>query len=290
MKLLELSLQNFQCLSGITKIQFSNIPSKHFSLFVSEDPEECQAIIDALEWVFLFSPIYTERWRLDDERIDHIGKLHDKISKSWNGDTTTVSLKISDGSHDYCFVRKLSNEVASGENITDSRFSNDASSFCIVKNGVALHHVEMHREIYRLLRTRVAGSFHWETLKNRKKQDDERFIEVMAPFFEGHNSPLIISQPAFTKDGASFKTWKPVLSLSNLQLFLFISPNDLLEREKADHWFNHVKSSVGLVCLLFQNGSPRCTTVHWGENSEHKSEWLEVALSSGQAFYQMPST
>jgi hypothetical protein len=286
MKLLELSLQNFQCLSGITKIQFSNNLPKHISLFVSQEPEGGQALVDALEWVFLFCPIYTERWRLDEERILYIDSLHNKINRSLNGNSTIVSLKIRDDGHDYSLIRKISKEITSGEKVSDSRFPNDQSVFCIIKNGVALHHDEMHHEIYRLLRTRVAGSFHWEQLKNEQNHSDERFIEVMTPFLDGHNSPLIVSQPMFSIDRAKFETWEPVLKLPNLQILLFTSPNDLLEREKASHWLNEIKSNIGLLCLFFQNSSPKCTTVHWGDNTAKNCDWLDYALGCGQAFYQ----
>jgi hypothetical protein len=287
MKLLELTLLNFQCLSGITKIQFSKNPSRNISLIVSQDPEEGQALVDALEWVFLFSPIYTERWTISEKLVIRIDQLHCKIKRSCNDNPTTVSLKLTDDGHKYSLIRKISKEIGSGENISDARFPNDHSTFAIIKDGVTLHHDEMHREIYRMLRTRVAGSFHWEQLKNEQKQNDERFIKMMASFLDSHNSPLIVSQPMFSVDRAKFETWQPVLKLSNLQVLLFTSPNDLLERRKVSHWLNHIKSNIGFLCLFFQNGSSKCTTIHWGENLEHENDWLDQALSSGQAFYQL---
>ena len=287
MKLLELTLQNFQCLSGITKIQFSKDPSRNISLIVSQDPEEGQALVDVLEWVFLFNPIYTERWRISEEKVTHIDQLHCRIRRSCGDDPTTVSLKLTDDGHEYCLIRKISKEIGSGENISDSRFPNDHSTFCIVKDGVALHHDEMPHEIYRMVSARLGGSFHWEQLKNIQKYSDKRFIEMFGPLLRDHNFPLIVSQPFFSRNRAKFETWQPILNQPNLQVLLFTTRSDLLEGEKANHWLNHIKANIGLLCLFFQNGSSKCTTVHWGENMAPDNDWLDQALGCGQAFYQM---
>ena len=290
MKLLELTLQNFQCLSGITKIQFSKDPSRNISLIVSQDPEEGQALVDVLEWVFLFNPIYTERWRISEEKVTHIDQLHCRIRRSCGDDPTTVSLKLTDDGHEYCLIRKVSKEIGSGENILDSRFPNDHSTFCIVKDGVALHHDEMHNEIYRMVGTRLCGNVYWDELKYVQKFKDKRFIEIFDPVLRGGSFPLVVWQSGFSSNRAKFETWQSVLKLPNLQVLLFTTHSDLQEGDKDAYWLSHIKSNIGLLCLFFQNGSSKSTTVHWGENKFPESDWLNQALGCGQGFYQASNT
>ena len=160
------------------------------------------------------------------------------------------------------------------------------STFYIIKDGVALHHEEIPHEIYRMVWTRLGGNVYWNQLKYVNNHKDKRFIEIFDPVLRGGNFPLVVWQPSFSSNRAKFETWQPILNSQNLQIFLFTNQNDLLEGEKVTHWVNHIRHNIGLLCLLLQNGSPNCTTVHSGENTFSDSGWLDQALGCGQAYYQ----
>jgi hypothetical protein len=285
MKLLELTLQNFQCLSGITKIQFSKNPSRNISLAVSQDTEEAYTIIEALEWVLLFSAIYTNEWKLSSAIHNQIDQLHKKINQSAKELPVRVSLILSHSDNEYELVREISDVSRSDANL-DKRFSNDRSTFRISKDGVILTQKEYPQEIERMVELRLCINVYWEQTTYIKKYGDERFIERYGPLLEYYQIPLIIFLPPFSDNLSKFEKWCESIKSSNFQALLFASDEDVVEDGNASIWVANLGASIGLLCMFFHSSSPKSTTIHWGENNNLKRDWLDQALGCGQAFYQ----